>query len=130
MFIGGLLAGVPVLAVLVIAGLGVGSALLAARFRLGELAMTLSLPMVGVGVCYSALGTAAALAGIMVLGSGFACVVSMAWPAHAAAPPSGAAPNLTLGYGARLGAAGAVARRGRARMSAAPVPGSLGVVRL
>ena len=58
MFIGGLLAGVPVLAVAAIAALGVGSALLAARFRLGRIAMTLSLPMVGVGLSYSDLGEA------------------------------------------------------------------------
>ena len=35
MFLGGLLAGVPVLAVAAIAALGVGAAALAARFRLG-----------------------------------------------------------------------------------------------
>ncbi len=93
MFVGGLLADVPVLAVLAIAGLGIGSALLAARVRFGQVAMTLSLPMVGVGLSYPDLGKAAGLAGLMVLGSIFACVVSMFWPertpaqAPAAAPP-------------------------------------------
>jgi Fusaric acid resistance protein-like len=109
MFLGGLLAGVPVLAVLAIAGLGVGSALLAARFRLGQVAMTLSLPMVGIGLSYSNLGKAAALAGLMVLGSAFACLVSMLWPEHAAAPSPRDAPKPTLGYGVRLGGAGATA---------------------
>ena len=109
MFVGGLLAGVPVIAVLAIAGLGVGSALLAARFRLGQVAMTLSLPMVGIGLSYSSVGKAAVLAGLMVLGSIFACVVSMFWPEHAAAPSAGAGPRPTLGYGLRLGAAGATA---------------------
>lgn len=109
MFIGGLLANVPVLAVLAIAGLGVVSALLAARSRLGQIAMTLSLPMVGIGLSYSNLGKAASLAGLMVLGSVFACLVSMLWPEHAAAPSSRAGPKPTLGYGVRLGAAGATA---------------------
>ena len=58
-FLGGLLAGVPVLAVAAIEGLGVASAWLAARHRFGTLAMTLSLPMVGVGLSYSDVGTAA-----------------------------------------------------------------------
>ena len=112
MFIGGLLAGVPVLAVAAIAALGVGSALLAARFRLGRIAMTLSLPMVGVGLSYSDLGEAAGLAGLMVLGSLFACLVSMFWPEHDPPPSPGARARPTgptLAYGTRLGAAGATA---------------------
>jgi hypothetical protein len=43
-----------------IAGLGLASAMLAARFRLGRLVMTLSLPMVGVGLSYPDVGKAAA----------------------------------------------------------------------
>lgn len=109
MFIGGLLADVPVLAVLAVGALGIGAALLAARFRLGQVAMTLSLPMVGVGLSYPSLDKAAALAGIMVLGSVFACLVSMLWPEHAAAPRSAAVAKPTVGYGVRLGAAGATA---------------------
>ena len=109
MFIGGVLASVPVLAVLAIAGLGVGSALLAARFRLGQIAMTLSLPMVGVGLSYSGFGKAAGAAGLMVLGSIFACLVSMLWPENAATPGPRPAAKPTLGYGVRLGAAGATA---------------------
>ena len=112
MFLGGLLAGVPVLAVAVIAGLGVGAAALAARFRLGTIAMTLCLPMFGVGLSYSDIGKAAGLAGLMVLGSVFACLVSMLWPERPAprrpaSPAPGAGP--TLEYGIRLGAAGATA---------------------
>ena len=109
MFIGGLLAGVPVLAVAAIAGLGIGAALLAARARLGQVAMTLSLPMVGVGLSYPNLGKAAGLAGLMVLGSIFGCVVSMFWPERAPGQAPAAAPKPTLGYGVRLGAAGATA---------------------
>ena len=109
MFLGGVLAGVPVVAVIAIAGLGVGSAVLAARSRLGGIAMSLSLPMVGIGLSYPDLGKAAATAGLMLLGSIFACAVSMLWPEHEAPPPPGAAARPTLGYGIRLGAAGAIA---------------------
>ena len=109
MLIGGVLADVPVLAVAAIAGLGVGSALLAARVRLGGVAMTLSLPMVGVGLSYPGLGKAAGIAGLMVLGSIFGCAVSMFWPEHAAPAPPAAGSKPTLGYGVRLGAAGATA---------------------
>ena len=74
-FLGGLLAGVPVLAVAAIGALGVGSALLAARFRFGSLAMSLSLPMVGVGLSYPDVGKAAGIAGLIVLGSMWACAI-------------------------------------------------------
>jgi Fusaric acid resistance protein-like len=109
MFIGGVLADVPVLAVMAIAGLGIGSALLAARVRLGQVAMTLSLPMVGVGLSYPGFGKAAGLAGLMVLGSIYGCMVSMLWPERPPTQEPAAAPKPTLGYGARLGAAGATA---------------------
>jgi hypothetical protein len=109
MLIGGLLAGVPVLAVAAIGALGVGAALLAGRLRIGQVAMVLSLPMVGVGLSYSEVGKAAGLAGLMVAGSLFACAVSMLWPERAAAPAKPAAVTPTLGYGLRLGAAGAAA---------------------
>ena len=92
MFIGGVLAGVPLLAVLAIGGLGVGAALLAARFALGQIAMTLSLPMVGIGLSYPNIGKAAGLAGLMVLGSLFGCLVSMFWPARAPGSPGPAGP--------------------------------------
>jgi hypothetical protein len=110
--IGGALAGVPVLGVASIALLGVGAALLAARSRLGQIAMFFSLLMVGVGLSYSA-GKAAQVGALIVAGSIFACLVSMLWPEcdHAHGPQAAApqAPAPTLGYGIRLGAAGASA---------------------
>jgi hypothetical protein len=110
MLVGGLLASIPVLAVLAIAGLAIGAAALAARSPAGQIAIVLSLPMVGVGLSYSDVSKAAGLAGLMLAGSAYACLVSMFWPEQAgprerrplAAPP-------TLGYGVRLGAAGATA---------------------
>ena len=111
-FLGGLLSGVPVLAVAAILGLGVGSAEVAGRFRFGTLAMNLSLPMAGVGLSYSA-GKAAGAAALIVVGSACACAISMLLPEQRgdASPrarrPPAAAP--TLDYGIRLGAAGATA---------------------
>jgi fusaric acid resistance family protein len=112
MFIGGLLHGVPVLAVAAIFGLGVGAALLAARSRLGMIAMTVSLPLVGIGLSYSDIGEAAALGALMIAGSIYACAICMLWPTRDAGPaqvPPPAAGRPTLGYGVRLGAAGATA---------------------
>lgn len=110
MFIGGLLAGVPVLAVIAIAALAIGAVALArARPGIGRIAMALSLPMVGVGLSYSDVGQAAGLAGLMVLGSIYACAVSMLWPEGPAAPPRPSAPPPSPEYGLRLAAAGASA---------------------
>jgi hypothetical protein len=110
MAVGGLLASVPALAVAAIWGLAVGAAALAARSLAGQIAMVLSLPMIGVGLSYSSLGTAVGVAGLIVLGSVYACLVSMLWPERSGPRerrPLAAAP--TIGYGIRLGAAGAVA---------------------
>ncbi len=110
--VGGALAGIPVLAVAAVALLAVGAAWLAARSRLGAIAMTLCLPMIGVGFSYSA-GKAAQIAGLIVAGSAVACLIAMLWPERAragrarAAAPRAAPP--TPGYGIRLGAAGASA---------------------
>ena len=112
MLVGGLLAGVPVVAVAAVFALGVGAAWLAMRSRAGWIAMTLALPMVGVGLSYSSVSEAAALAALMVAGSVFAYGVSLLWPERPPpARPEGPAPGagVTLGYGARLGAAGASA---------------------
>jgi hypothetical protein len=112
MLIGGLLAGVPVLAVAAIALLGIATALLARRSRIGQITMVLSLPMVGVGLSYADIGQVAGLAALMVAGSVIACAVSMLWPEGVVEPARDSRPaaNLpTLPYGARLGAAGATA---------------------
>jgi len=112
MLVGGLLAGVPVVAVAAVFALGVGAAWLAMRIRAGGIVMTLALPMVGVGLSYASVSEAAALAGLMVAGSVYAYGVSLLWPERrppAASRPPAAAAGVTLGYGVRLGAAGASA---------------------
>ena len=111
MLLGGVLAGVPVLAVAAIALLGVATALLAARSRAGQIAMTLSLPLVGIGLSYTDLDVAAAAAGLIIAGSTYAFLVLMLLPERAPdpSPPGGPAVAPTLGYGLRLGAAGATA---------------------
>lgn len=109
LFLGSLLANVPWLAVATIGGLGVAAAWLAARSRFGVIAMSLSLPMIGVGLSYTDVGQSAGLAGLMIVGSIYACLVSLLWPEH---PPGAARPQAappTLEYGVRLGAAGATA---------------------
>lgn len=110
-FVGSALAGVPVVAVAAIFLFGVGAALLAARWPLGRIVMVLSLPLVGVGLSYDDIGKGAGLALLMVAGSAYAWLVSLAWPerkppAREASPPS---TGPTLDYGLRLGAAGATA---------------------
>jgi uncharacterized membrane protein YccC len=96
-----------------ILGLGVGSAMLPARFRFGTLAMNLSLPMVGVGLSYSDVGKAAGITGLIVLGSVCACAIWMLLPEQGRATSPRARPRPTtvptLDYGIRLGAAGATA---------------------
>lgn len=110
MFAGGALAGVPVLAVAAIAALGVGTAALARRSRIGQVTMTVSLPLVGVGLSYDDIGEAATLGGLMIAASVFACALSMLWPEHPEGKNGPAKPSPpTLGYGVRLGLAGATA---------------------
>jgi uncharacterized membrane protein YccC len=89
--------------------LGPATVLLAARWRVGQLAMTLALPMVGIGLSYSEPGKAATVAALMVAGTLFAAVISMLWPERPSAVGRRAPSAPTIGYGVRLGAAGATA---------------------
>src|SRR4051812_25418276 len=111
MFCGGILAQAPVLAVAAIGLLGILTARLAARSGAGRIAMPLTLPLVGIGFSYTDVEVAAGAAALMVAGSLYAFVMLMIWPhtARAAAPPRGSPAAPTLGYGVRLGAAGATA---------------------
>ena len=91
---------------------------LAARSRLGTVVMTLALPMVGVGLSYTDVGEAAALAGLMVLGSLFAYAIGLLWPESAprgerVAPPVPAVPVADDRQAGRVGRPDAKRRRSR-----------------
>jgi Fusaric acid resistance protein family len=102
----------PAVAVATLLLLGVLSAWWAGRSRLGMVVMTLCLPMTGIGLSY-AIGKAAEAAGLIALASVFALLVSMLWPERGtrerATTPQSQPVAPTLGYGLRLGLAGATA---------------------
>lgn len=93
--------------------LGLASSLAAARLRGGRLAMLLAVPLVGLGLSFD-VPSAAAGAGMIVLGGLYAWLVSLLWPERT--PPAGgrdaSAPTPhteALTYGILLGLAGATA---------------------
>jgi hypothetical protein len=108
MAVGSLLAEVPALAVIAIALAGIGAAAAAARSPIGGVAMVLSLPLLGIGLSYTDVGTAVEVGGLMVAGSVWACAVSMLWPERVS-PPRPPTVRPTLQYGVLLGLAGATA---------------------
>lgn len=113
--VGSVVAHVPVVAVAAVFLLALATVELARhRPRLGLALMSLALPMVGVGLSYTDVGEALGIAGLIVAGSLYAAVVSMAWPEHG--PPAGADVRPPGGppipprvYGVQLGLAGATA---------------------
>jgi hypothetical protein len=112
-FVGSLLSEEPGLAVVAIVVLAVGAAMLSTRPPLGPILMTISLPMIGIGFSYRDLGEAFGLAVLIVAGSVYAFLVSLLWPERGVPPsPStspAASPRSMIGYGVRLGLAGATA---------------------
>uniref|UniRef100_A0AAU2JYU7 FUSC family protein n=1 Tax=Streptomyces sp. NBC_00049 TaxID=2903617 RepID=A0AAU2JYU7_9ACTN len=115
MVLGALLAPTGWAAVAAVFVLAVAAALLAAGRRAGVLAMSLCLPMVGVGLSFAEVGDALRAAGLILAGSLYACLLSMAWPQQPVNPDAQRAPpplrgrREALHYGLRLGAAGAIA---------------------
>ena len=108
--VGSLVASVPGVAVVALVLLGVAAAWLAEQAtRLGQLALTLGLPMVGVGLSYTDHAQAAELALVMIGGSLYAFAVSLLWPEVVAPPSPPPQPAPTLLYGLCLGLAGATA---------------------
>ena len=105
---GSILAHQPWLAVGGVFVLALAAAELARRRPIGQLALMLALPLVGVGLSYTDLDEAAGLALIMTIGAAYAGLVSMAWPERPAQPRPPAAP-IGRDYGLRLGLAGAIA---------------------
>ena len=109
MFVGAVIGQVPLVAVGGIVALAVGAAWLAGRSRLGTVAVTLCVPLVGVGLSYHTdVGKAAGIAVLMAVGSIYGWLVSLLWPERPPQPPPGQ-PPVTLWYGLRLGLAGATA---------------------
>jgi hypothetical protein len=111
MVVGALLAETDWLAVVGISAVCVGAALAAARRRLGLLAMMLCAPLVGVGLSES-VHTALEAAALIITGSAYCCLVSLAWAERPAVPAPRKSPMTSreaLDYGLRLGCAGAAA---------------------
>lgn len=112
MLIGSLLALAPVVAVPAIFAMCVGAAVAAPSGRLGQVAMLLCVPLIGIGLSYDDPRETVGIALLMAAGSAYAFLVSLAWPARAAPPPrepASGAGRRALGYGVRLGLAGATA---------------------
>ena len=109
---GGLLAVWPPAAVVGIFVIAVLAARAAAGHALGAIALSLCLPLVGIGFSFTDVSTAAGLALVIVLGSAYGLVISLLWPAgHAIrltsvfVPPPRA---MMIRFGYLAGAAGAV----------------------
>lgn len=124
MTIGATLASAPVLAVGAIVVLGAGGAWFAGRVPAGRVVLTLGLPIVAIGLSFDAVADAAAAGALMVGGSLYVWAVSLLVPERSSlvrqptehepdedrdvrTRPLAAAPS--VGYGLRLGLAGATA---------------------
>ena len=107
---GSMLSGQPWLAVPAIWLLAIGAAVISTRSPIGPIVLNMSIAMVGIGLSLDA-QKGAALMALIVAGSVFAWGVSLLWP-EPPSEPTPAAPSAStsmLGYGIRLGAAGATA---------------------
>jgi hypothetical protein len=108
---GALLAQVAWLAVVGIFVLAVGASLLAARRLHGMIALTLCLPLIAVGFSYPGWSPAVWLSLIIIAGSLYTWLVSLAWPERP--PPAARQPDVPdrgalLRFGLAAGTAGAV----------------------
>jgi hypothetical protein len=108
--LGALVASIPVMAVITVFGVAVGAAaLVSTRALLGQLLLALAVPMVGIGLSFTDAAEGLGLAGLILAGSAYVSLVSLLWPEHPAPAVSPPAPPAMLGYGIRLGLAGATA---------------------
>lgn len=111
LFVGGVLAIWPPLAVVGIFAVAVGASRLAVGRPLGGIALTLLLPLVGIGFSFSDVSTAAGLAVVIAVGSIYAFAVSLTWPAGPGAPRAEFVPPpraLMVRFGYLAGTAGAI----------------------
>ncbi|WP_149084995.1 MULTISPECIES: FUSC family protein [Microbacterium] len=112
LLLGATLALAPILAVLAVAGLSVLASVGAGRGRAGQLALTLVLPMVGIGLSFPLSASTVSLAAAILAGSVYAWLVSLLWPERAEKSPSASAMpkgRPMVVYGILLGAAAATA---------------------
>ena len=112
LFLGSLVAGLPVLAVALVFVLCVGVALAVADSsrRLAPLVMMLGLPLYGAGLSESSWSAGLTAGLLIVAGSMYGWLVSLVWPSGTAIPrpPLRAAPrSAMLVYGIQIGLAGA-----------------------
>ncbi len=110
--VGSLVSAIPVLAVVTVFVLSVLAAAATASpaRRLAPLVLALSLPLVGVGLSEDSLQAGAGAAALIMIGSVYAWLVSLAWPESPARPraPRTLPPrSVMLRYGVQIGAAGA-----------------------
>lgn len=112
MMAGSLAAPYPVVAVPLIFGLALGAVLLAGvprLARLGLLMMTLAVPMVGVGLSYDDVSESAGLTLLFFAGSALVFLIALLLPQREPEARDKPAQGPGIGYGLRLGAAGALA---------------------
>ncbi|WP_298516614.1 FUSC family protein [uncultured Nocardioides sp.] len=112
MFVGGVLAIWPPLAVAGIFVLAVLAARLAVGRALGAVALSLCLPLVGIGFSFGDVETAATLALVIALGSAYGLAISLLWPPGSAVtlPPVYVPPPraVMVRFGYQAGTAGAI----------------------
>ncbi|MGE3812088.1 MAG: FUSC family protein [Candidatus Nanopelagicales bacterium] len=111
LLLGSLLGALPVLAVGAILVLCVAASYASGRGRLGRASLVLGAPMVAAGLSYDGPGEAWPSAALLLVGSVVAWVLSLLWPERPSAAARPAVPAAVpgwLGYGVRLGLAGAV----------------------
>ena len=87
LLVGSLLAQVPAQAVPAIFALWVGAAAVASRGRAGQIALVLAVPLIGLGLSYDDPWETVVVALLMVVGSAYACLVSLLLPARPCRSP-------------------------------------------
>lgn len=113
LFVGGVLAHLPSVATAVLLLLAVaGAAVLSTVAPRGQVVLVLGVPLVAAGLSYDDYATSSGAALLLVAGSAYAWLVSLAWPDHEAADRGDRElpdRRTMLGYGVRLGIAAALA---------------------
>ena len=110
MTIGSVLAGLPVLALIVLFAACVAAALFSTTGPVGALVLALGVPMIGIGLSFTDVESVLPLAVAMLTGAVWCLLVSLAWPEREQRPPApDPHPPAMLGFGIRLGLAAVIA---------------------